>query len=533
MITCPICGVANDPSNRFCDQCGARLDTVRAGGGAASGDAPAAPTITCPNCGSPALPGQAFCDNCGHDLCDISESSAPAPETPTQIASPPASPSGEGTVVVSPPDASEPPVWPEPETPDPPAPPVQPDTETMLAPPPEPSSPPPPPEGEEPPQPEQPAQPDTETMLAPPPPPSSPPEQEGKAAPVWPDTETVTAPPSPPPAPAPSVPIAEEEDEDIPSIPMPLPEKKDASSVQPDSETMLSQPTPEPEPEPTSPDAETSYAPPPVPTEEDIRKLKEEVERHRATVSQMEQMLNSYPPGAPTPEFLNQGLEGARRALAQAETRLAGSSGAPSKPEPDPAEVARVEELIRVHSETIAQFERMKSSYPPDAAPVFLDDGIREARRALTKAETELAVLKGEVAPPSPAPAPAPSRPVPRKPKETDNLSEPAKGPRLEMFDGKHVFLFPKDKTDIVVGREDPVSYIFPEVDLTSVGGEAGGVSRQHARMTHAGGQWTVTDLNSTNHTRVNGERIEPENPVPIEDGTRLQFGRIVAIFRL
>jgi len=312
---------------------------------------------------------------------------------------------------------------------------------------------------------------------------------------------------------------------------MPIPEKEDAASVQPDSETMLSQPTPEPEP--TSPDAETSYAPPPVPTEEEIRKLKEEVERHRATVSQMEQMLNSYPPGAPTPEFLTQGLEGARRALAQAETRLAGSSGAPSKPEPDPAEVARVEELICVHSETIAQFERMKSSYPPDAAPVFLDDGIREARRALTKAETELAVLKGEVAPPPPAPAPAPSRSVPRKPKETDNLSEPAKGPRLEMFDGKHVFLFPKDKTDMVVGREDPVSYIFPEVDLTSVGGEAGGVSRQHARITHAGGQWTVTDLNSTNHTRVNGERIEPENPVPIEDGTRLQFGRIVAIFRL
>ncbi|PMP77083.1 MAG: TIGR00266 family protein, partial [Roseiflexus castenholzii] len=26
MITCPTCGALNDPVNRFCEQCGARLE---------------------------------------------------------------------------------------------------------------------------------------------------------------------------------------------------------------------------------------------------------------------------------------------------------------------------------------------------------------------------------------------------------------------------------------------------------------------------------------------------------------------------
>lgn len=101
------------------------------------------------------------------------------------------------------------------------------------------------------------------------------------------------------------------------------------------------------------------------------------------------------------------------------------------------------------------------------------------------------------------------------------------------LFDGKHEFLLPTNKTEIIIGREDPVSHIFPEVDLTSYGGEAGGVSRQHARINVHDNQWTITDLNSTNHTRVNGSRLEPDTPIAITDGAQLQFGRIAAVFRL
>jgi pSer/pThr/pTyr-binding forkhead associated (FHA) protein len=95
------------------------------------------------------------------------------------------------------------------------------------------------------------------------------------------------------------------------------------------------------------------------------------------------------------------------------------------------------------------------------------------------------------------------------------------------------VLKLPTDKAEITVGREDPVSSIFPEVDMTAFGGEAGGVSRQHARLTQSNGQWMIIDLNSTNYTRVDGTRLEPNVAMPLRDGMRIQFGRIAAIFHL
>jgi pSer/pThr/pTyr-binding forkhead associated (FHA) protein len=90
----------------------------------------------------------------------------------------------------------------------------------------------------------------------------------------------------------------------------------------------------------------------------------------------------------------------------------------------------------------------------------------------------------------------------------------------------------PTDKREIIIGREDPISGIFPEIDLTPYGGESGGVSRQHARLSREDGQWTITDLNSTNYTRVDGTRIDPSVPVPIKDGSRIQLGRVTLTFR-
>ncbi|NJP07710.1 MAG: FHA domain-containing protein [Chloroflexaceae bacterium] len=98
------------------------------------------------------------------------------------------------------------------------------------------------------------------------------------------------------------------------------------------------------------------------------------------------------------------------------------------------------------------------------------------------------------------------------------------------MTNGQEITL-PTDKEIIVVGREDPVSQIFPEVDLTPHGGETGGVSRQHAQINHQNDLWSITDLNSTNYTRVDGNRIQPNTPTAIHSGTRLQFGKVEVIF--
>jgi pSer/pThr/pTyr-binding forkhead associated (FHA) protein len=86
---------------------------------------------------------------------------------------------------------------------------------------------------------------------------------------------------------------------------------------------------------------------------------------------------------------------------------------------------------------------------------------------------------------------------------------------------------FPAGKTEIFVGREDPVSGVFPDIDLTDHGGDEGGVSRKHARVFVQGDQVYIEDLNSTNYTYVNQQKITPGQPHPLSDGDELRFGRV------
>ncbi|MGC9467555.1 MAG: FHA domain-containing protein [Anaerolineae bacterium] len=83
-----------------------------------------------------------------------------------------------------------------------------------------------------------------------------------------------------------------------------------------------------------------------------------------------------------------------------------------------------------------------------------------------------------------------------------------------------------------VIGREDPLSGIFPDIDLTDHGGDEGGVSRKHARIQVQGQRFYVEDLNSTNHTYLNRELLTPGYTYPLRDGDELCFGRVKVIFR-
>jgi pSer/pThr/pTyr-binding forkhead associated (FHA) protein len=87
-------------------------------------------------------------------------------------------------------------------------------------------------------------------------------------------------------------------------------------------------------------------------------------------------------------------------------------------------------------------------------------------------------------------------------------------------------------KAEILLGREDPVSGVFPEVDLTPHGGEEGGVSRRHAKLTVRGNQWLIEDLNSTNFTFVNNQKLNPGVPQPLNSGDKVRLGRVVLTFQ-
>jgi hypothetical protein len=84
----------------------------------------------------------------------------------------------------------------------------------------------------------------------------------------------------------------------------------------------------------------------------------------------------------------------------------------------------------------------------------------------------------------------------------------------------------------VLVGRSDhDVGGFSPEVDLSAMPG-ADTTSRIHATIEHVGSAYTVTDLNSTNSTRINGKRLEPDKPTPINDGDTLHFGKVTCTFK-
>ncbi len=56
-------------------------------------------------------------------------------------------------------------------------------------------------------------------------------------------------------------------------------------------------------------------------------------------------------------------------------------------------------------------------------------------------------------------------------------------------------------------------------------------ISRRHARFRAGpGGFLTVEDLNSTNGTAVDGQRIAPYQPIPLRDGARISLGEIKVV---
>ncbi|MGC8877992.1 MAG: protein kinase domain-containing protein [Anaerolineae bacterium] len=86
---------------------------------------------------------------------------------------------------------------------------------------------------------------------------------------------------------------------------------------------------------------------------------------------------------------------------------------------------------------------------------------------------------------------------------------------------------------EVVIGRSDPVTNTMVDIDLTSLGGISGGVSRQHARLVFAQNAWTIEDLDSTNGTYLNGVPLRPFEPQPLHDGDQVQLGQMVLIFHL
>ena len=87
-------------------------------------------------------------------------------------------------------------------------------------------------------------------------------------------------------------------------------------------------------------------------------------------------------------------------------------------------------------------------------------------------------------------------------------------------------------KDNILIGREDAVSNIYPDVDLTAHGGEDGGVSRLHARIFVENGEYMLEDENSTNFTFLNRQRLAAKTPTQLHDNDEIRLGRVLLRFK-
>lgn len=96
---------------------------------------------------------------------------------------------------------------------------------------------------------------------------------------------------------------------------------------------------------------------------------------------------------------------------------------------------------------------------------------------------------------------------------------------------------FPIEKDAVLLGRTDPHTGIFPEIDLTMFDPETK-VSRRHARIYRQGEQFLVEDLGSVNGTVVNSVnggsiRLNTKSPRVLSAGDELKLGGTLLRFML
>jgi len=115
---------------------------------------------------------------------------------------------------------------------------------------------------------------------------------------------------------------------------------------------------------------------------------------------------------------------------------------------------------------------------------------------------------------------------------ELQETATESRGERLVLASPDGSTLDIPAKEEVVIGREDPISEVFPDLDLTGLGGMEQGVSRKHAVIHRSGADYTVEDMGSTNGTYVNRKKVQPNVPQAIKPGDEIRFGKLAFSFK-
>lgn len=131
---------------------------------------------------------------------------------------------------------------------------------------------------------------------------------------------------------------------------------------------------------------------------------------------------------------------------------------------------------------------------------------LREADRLLREAGAEAS-----------AAAPEPSAPG----------EEQAAPPAAErLVHGPSGMEFPLSSfAETMVGRRDPVTGIYPDIDLSPIDNQRS-VSRRHGKVYRRGGKlYLAEEIGTMNGTFVNGNRLVKGVPAEVKEGDELRFG--------
>lgn len=86
---------------------------------------------------------------------------------------------------------------------------------------------------------------------------------------------------------------------------------------------------------------------------------------------------------------------------------------------------------------------------------------------------------------------------------------------------------------EMMIGRGDPSRDIVPDITLKDEEAVSSGVSRIHAKILCEGNKFYISDLNSTNSTYLNGEKLPAQQPALLHDGDEIELGRYLLRLKL
>jgi pSer/pThr/pTyr-binding forkhead associated (FHA) protein len=95
---------------------------------------------------------------------------------------------------------------------------------------------------------------------------------------------------------------------------------------------------------------------------------------------------------------------------------------------------------------------------------------------------------------------------------------------RFEFEDGKLEYEIPSHHK-LLLGRNDDNKSV--DVDLIPFGAYRFGVSRQHIYLEQRYGRWFVVDMESHNHTWLNGQKLHPNVAYILSNGDELRLSNL------